>query len=113
MRSYDYIIVGCGLAGIAFIEKLKVNNKSFLVFDDASQKSSVVAAGLYNPVALKRFNKVWKSTEQLDLALPMYIKIESDLNVQIDYKLKILRRFSSTEEQNLWFEASEKPGLKD
>ncbi|WP_411767833.1 NAD(P)/FAD-dependent oxidoreductase [Winogradskyella sp. A3E31] len=113
MISYDYIMVGCGLAGIAFIEKLKANNKSFLVFDDASQKSSVVAAGLYNPVALKRFNKVWKSTEQLDLALPMYAKIESDLNIQIDYKLKILRRFSSTEEQNLWYEASGKPGLKE
>jgi len=46
----DYIVVGCGLAGIAFCEQLLANNKSFVVFDDDSQKSSTVAGGLYNPV---------------------------------------------------------------
>lgn len=54
----DYIIVGCGLAGIAFCEQLRQNNKSFVVFDNSSQHSSTVAAGLYNPVILKRFTEV-------------------------------------------------------
>ncbi|MGB6267791.1 MAG: FAD-dependent oxidoreductase, partial [Olleya sp.] len=109
----DYIIVGCGLAGISFAEILKNNNKSFLVFDDQSQQSSIVAGGLYNPVTLKRFTPVWKSREQLDTAIPVYNKIESHLDVVLDYKVPVMRRFTSLEEQNNWFEASDKEGLID
>lgn len=112
MKEVDYIIVGCGLASISFCEQLKAHNKSFMVFDDNSQKSSIVAAGLYNPVILKRFSEVWKAKEQLKLALPIYNKIEDDLNITVDYKLRILRRFTSIEEQNKWFSASDKPNLE-
>lgn len=113
MKDLDYIIIGCGLASIAFCEQLRANNKSFVVFDDKSQKSSIVAAGLYNPVILKRFSAVWKSKEQLELALPMYSKIEKELNIEVDYKLRILRRFTSIQEQNKWFSASDKPNLEE
>lgn len=112
VKQVDYIIVGCGLASIAFCEQLRANNKSFVVYDDGSQQSSIVAAGLYNPVILKRFSEVWKAKEQLDIALPVYKKIEDDLNIKIDYKLRLLRKFSSIEEQNLWFNASDKPKLE-
>jgi len=61
MKHVDYIIVGCGLAGIAFCEQLNAANKTFIVFDNASQHSSTIAGGLYNPVVLKRFTPVWKS----------------------------------------------------
>jgi glycine oxidase len=112
MKEVDYIIIGCGLASIAFCERLRANNKSYIVFDDSSQKSSIVAAGLYNPVILKRFSEVWKAKEQLELALPLYAKLEKDLSIKIDYKLKILRRFTSIQEQNKWFTASDKPSLE-
>lgn len=112
MKHIDYIIVGCGLASIAFCEQLIANNKSFVVFDDSSQKSSIVAAGLYNPVILKRFSEVWKAKEQLALAMPMYAHIEEKLQIKCDYKLRILRRFTSIQEQNKWFTASDKPSLE-
>ena len=50
----DFIIVGAGLAGISFAETALLNNKSFVVISDASQNSSIVAAGIYNPVIVKR-----------------------------------------------------------
>ncbi|WP_179348138.1 NAD(P)/FAD-dependent oxidoreductase [Winogradskyella pacifica] len=112
MKDVDYIIVGCGLASIAFCEQLRAHNKTFVVFNDDSQKSSIVAAGLYNPVILKRFSEVWNAKEQLALALPLYSKIETELDIKIDYKLPILRRFTSIEEQNKWFTASDKPSLE-
>lgn len=108
----DYIIVGCGLAGIAFCEQLRQNNKSFVVFDNSSQHSSTVAAGLYNPVILKRFTEVWRAQEQLDIALPYYKILESLLSKKLDYKSSIYRRFSSIEEQNEWFSAADKPALE-
>ena len=112
MKSVDYIIVGCGLAGIALCEKLRDKGYSFLVFDDSSQQSSRVAAGLYNPVILKRFSEVWQAKTQLDMSLPVYKKIEQDLNITIDYKLRLLRKFASVEEQNMWFNASDIPKLE-
>ncbi|MCK0190986.1 FAD-dependent oxidoreductase [Arenibacter sp. F20364] len=107
----DYLIVGLGLAGISFCEVLDRNKKSFKVISDDSQTSSVVAGGLYNPVTLKRFTLAWNAKEQLDLAIPFYSQLEQKLNVQLDYKIPIMRRFASINEQNLWFEASDKPNL--
>lgn len=112
MKKVDFIVVGCGLAGIAFCEQLKKHNKTFVVFDDQSQKSSIVAAGLYNPVVLKRFTEVWKAKEQLELAVPFYKNLEQLLQVTLDYNLPIYRCFSSIEEQNEWFIASDKPHLE-
>ena len=113
LMEVDYIVVGSGLAGIAFCEKLSEHNKSFVVFDDGSQKSSSVAGGLYNPVVLKRFTSVWKSKEQLGKALPLYNKLEKQFGVQLDYKIPVYRKFASLEEQNDWFAASDKTNLSE
>ncbi|RIA08867.1 glycine/D-amino acid oxidase-like deaminating enzyme [Flavobacteriaceae bacterium MAR_2010_72] len=112
MKHVDYIVVGCGLAGIAFCEQLREHSKSFIVFDNESQHSSTVAAGLYNPIILKRFTEVWKAKQQLDLALPKYAQLEELLGVKLDYKLPVYRKFASIEEQNEWFSASDKPSLE-
>ncbi|WP_264552123.1 NAD(P)/FAD-dependent oxidoreductase [Flavobacterium sp. N2038] len=107
----DYIIIGSGLAGISFAEIALKNNKSVLVIDDKSQVSSRVAGGLYNPVILKRFSEVWKAEEQLVLMEEFYAQIETKLQTKVNFKLPILRKFFSIEEQNNWFAASDKPLL--
>jgi glycine oxidase len=108
----DYIIVGLGLAGLAFAEELINANKTFLVFEDDSQTSSLVAGGVYNPVVLRKFTAVWKAAEQLELALLFYEKLEEKLNQKFDEKFVIKRAFKSIEEQNNWFTASDNPILK-
>lgn len=107
----DYLIIGSGLAGISFAEIALKNNKSILVIDDKSQNSSKVAGGLYNPVILKRFSEVWKAEEQLVLMEEFYNTIETKLQTKVNFKLPILRKFFSIEEQNNWFSASDKPLL--
>ena len=108
----DYLIVGLGLAGIALVEELARRNRSFLVFEDESQTSSLVAGGMYNPVVLKRFNPVWKGADQLRVALPHYKRLEQKFNTVYDKEMDILRIFKSIEEQNNWFAACDKPRLK-
>ena len=108
----DYIIIGLGLAGLAFAEELLANKKSFIVFEDYSQTSSLVAGGVYNPVVLKRFTAVWNAKQQLDFAMPFYEKLEQKLQLKLDEKFVIKRVFKSIEEQNNWFAASDKPLLK-
>jgi len=107
----DYIIIGCGIGGIAFAETCLQNGKSVVVFDNNSQKSSKIAGGLYNPVILKRFSGFKDAQLQIDILNDFYAKIESKLQVQFDFKLPILRKFFSIEEQNNWFAASDKPEL--
>jgi len=108
----DYVVVGLGLAGISFCEQLEKQGKTYIVIADDSQIASKVAGGLYNPVILKRFTIAWNAKEQLEVALPFYASLEKKLNITLDYKLPVLRRFASIEEQNLWFEASDKESLK-
>ncbi len=107
----DYIIVGFGLAGLAFAKQLEENNKSYVVFEDDSQTSSGVAGGMYNPVILKRFTPVWEATKQLEVAMPFYKKLENQFNEKYDYPLKISRILHSVEEQNNWYIACDKPSL--
>ena len=107
----DYLIVGCGLAGISFAEKALQHSKTILVIDNDSQSSSKVAGGLYNPVILKRFSEVWEAQSQLVSMNAFYAQLKPRIENQFDYKMPILRKFFSVEEQNNWFSASDKPNL--
>jgi glycine oxidase len=107
----DYIIVGSGLAGISFSEIALFHNKRIVVFDNNSQNSTKIAGGLYNPVILKRFSEVWRAQEQLVLQRDFYESLEKKINYQFDFKIPILRKFYSVEEQNNWFAASDKIAL--
>ncbi len=109
----DYIVVGLGLAGISFCEHLQKHNKTFIVYNDASQQASTVASGLYNPVVLKRFTPIYKAKEQLQIAIPFYKTLEKKLYTTFQYPIPIYRRFSSVSEQNLWFESSDKPHVQE
>jgi glycine oxidase len=107
----DYIIVGSGLAGISFSEIALFNKKSIVVYENNSQNSSKIAGGLYNPVILKRFSEVWRAKEQLELMTEFYSKLATKIDIQFDFKIPILRKFFSIEEQNNWFAASDKESL--
>lgn len=109
----DYLIIGSGIAGISFSEFALQNNKSIVVFDDNSQPSSRVAGGMYNPVILKRFSEVWKAKEQLDLSSVFYKELENKLSSKFDFSIPVYRIFNSIEEQNNWFQASDKPNLSN
>jgi glycine/D-amino acid oxidase-like deaminating enzyme len=108
----DFIIVGAGLAGISFAETAFLNNKTFTVISDNSQNSSWVAAGLYNPVILKRFSLPLDAAEHLAFIEPFYQRIQDRLNIVFDHRLPVYRKFASVEEQNNWFQAMDKPALE-
>jgi glycine oxidase len=107
----DYLIVGSGLAGISFSEIALQNNKSILVLDNNSQNSSKIAGGLYNPVILKRFSEVGQAKEHLVIMNEFFSVLEKKLDCKVNFKMPILRKFFSAEEQNNWFAASDKVNL--
>ncbi len=109
----DYIVVGLGLAGLAFIEYLEEYKKSYIVYEDDSQNSSSVAGGTYNPVILKRFTPVWNGHEQLEYAMPFYERLSTKLNASFDTKFITKKVFNSVGDENNWFTALDKPMLSE
>lgn len=104
----DFLLIGCGLAGVAFAETVLQKQQSIFVINNNSQNSSKIAGGMYNPVVLKRFSAVWNATSQIDFASKFYTELQSKLKTHFDFKLPLLRKFYSVEEQNNWFIASDK-----
>lgn len=111
IMKVDYIIVGGGLAGLCFARFCELHQKTFAVYDGGLRSSSKIAGGMFNPVVLKRFTPIWKSEEQLRLAVSFYKELEADLGINFFHELPILRKFASIEEQNDWFTACDRPLL--
>lgn len=109
----DCIIVGSGLAGVIFAHRLVERAKSFVIMTDDSQMSSQIAGGIFNPVVLKRFSPVWKVSEQLSVSSDFYMNIERILEQKFFLSIPIYRKFSSFQEQNDWFIATDKPILNE
>lgn len=109
----DYLIIGSGLAGISFAETCLLHHKTIMVLNDNSQNSTTVAGGLYNPVVLKRFTKIWEAEAQLEISIPFYKNLEEKLKEKFLFEIPLLRKLNSIEEQNNWFTASDKPTLSN
>ncbi|GEQ85439.1 FAD-dependent oxidoreductase [Patiriisocius marinistellae] len=111
MEKVDYILVGLGIAGIAFVEQLLKYNKSFIVFDDYNEGATAASGGVLNPTILKRFTAAWNAVEFLDTAIPFYKTIENRLSIKIVNSYPVYRILNNIEEQNNWIVASDKKEL--
>ena len=100
-----FLLVGAGLAGSSFARIAESNGHTFHLISDDSYSASETAAGVYNPVILKRFSPVADAQVHLEKALPFF---ESPYL----HALPVWRRLFSVEEQNNWFIAADKPGLQ-
>ena len=95
-----YIIVGQGLAGSMLSYFLWKKGKTFMVIDEGREiTSSAIAAGMFNPVTGRRYNKTWLAEEVLPLAEETYRAMEQMLSVKLYYPKKILRIFPSEDEK--------------
>lgn len=107
----DFIIVGGGLAGMAFAEVALQNGQRVVVYDGKKKSASRVASGLYNPVVLKRLTAVSEANEFLAEMHPFYVGLQDRLGASFYQPMQLLRKFADIEEQNNWFVACEKPLL--
>lgn len=110
----DFLIIGQGLAGTALSFELSRRGCSVLVMDDGfKSSSSMVAAGMWNPIVFKRLNKSWKADEFVPLLREFYGDMEKALNASFLHYLNIDRFFPDLEAANQFDEKSDLPGFKD
>lgn len=106
-KSYDVIIVGQGLAGTLLHRALSLRGKNVLVVDDSYiSNSSLVAAGMFNPIVFKRLNKSWLADDLLPVAMEIYEELENYLNKRFLFPLDMVRIFANHEQQNDWLARS-------
>ena len=113
MKEVDYIVVGLGIAGISFCEELENNYKSFIAFDNNKVTSTKVAAGVINPVVLKRFTPVWNAKLHVSSSILFYKQLSKKSDSKLFQETSMFRIFKSIAEQNNWMVASDKKELEE
>ncbi len=110
----DYIIVGQGLAGSCMALQLLYRNKKILVYDQPTQnKSSSVAAGLFNPITGKVMVRTWKSEILFPALHHFYKDAENFSNSKFFYPMPLYRPFNTVFEQNEWMAQSANISFKE
>jgi len=110
----EYTIVGQGLAGSILSMQMFEAGIPFKVVDQSHHsQSSRIAAGLCNPVVLKRQKWVSDADIFLPAALEFYQKWESKLDVKFHFPIALDHVFHNAGEVNDWQANAEKPHLKN
>ena len=107
------VIVGQGLAGSTLALELLSRGEKVCIVDSPSPNTSTsVAAGLINPVVLKRMNLVWRADEFMECQSSFYSGWSEQFKVTWLKDTPVYRRFASVHEQNQWSEYSVNPKFK-
>lgn len=113
MRKTEYLIIGQGIAGTILSYRLKKAGIGFKVIDRPQlSRSSRIAAGLANPVVLKR--QKWVKGAELfrEKLSEFYLSMEEDLGVNFYHPLPLYHIFQSNGEINDWQQNASKAYLQ-
>lgn len=106
-------IVGQGLAGTLLAFQLEEKGIDFSISDDGHQSSSsMVAAGMWNPVSFKKLSFSWNAPTLIAEASIMYRTLENKLNACFFHPTDLVRIFADQREANLWDEKSDNPEIE-
>ncbi len=106
--KFDFIIIGQGIAGTCFAFELLSQNKTFIIVDSPVKEnmSSRVALGIYNPLVLKWFTKVWNIENQLDCFYDFYDRINNFFNDSFFADIGVHKLLKTPYDQNTWLSKS-------
>lgn len=101
--THDVIILGQGLAGTVLSATLEASGRRVVVIDTPlAGRASEVAAGLVNPIALRRTVLTWRASEMLAIAGAFY----RDLGLRYDHTfwhpMPLVAVFPTAQEAGIW-----------
>ena len=104
----DFIIVGRGLAANVLAHTFYQQKISFTIIGltDLS-KSSIVAAGIFNPVVFKRMTKSWMASKTIPFLHLFYGECENRMKVKLIRSREMIKPFSQEQEKKLWMKKAE------
>lgn len=99
----DFLIVGQGLAGSSVAMRALAAQYRVLVLDEPSKnRSSTVAAGVFNPITGRKMLKTWLADEIFPSLHAYYRSIEVLTKRRFFHPLPLYRPFGTIEMQNAW-----------
>lgn len=103
------LVVGCGVAGICLTHELLETGCDVKLIDNGKNASSVVAAGIINPLVFRRMTLSWRVSELIPFAREKYRAIEQLTKTSFFHPLVIRRLFASQQELEFWKEKQALP----
>ncbi|MFT5169498.1 MAG: glycine/D-amino acid oxidase-like deaminating enzyme [Lysobacterales bacterium] len=101
--TIDYIIVGQGFAGTMLAWQLHAKNIPFIIIDDNHhESSSLVSAGIMNPITGMRLTHNKKYLKQFTYAKQIYTAVGKLINAEVLHPIDVLRFFTRPEEISAW-----------
>ena len=96
-------IIGRGLAGAVLVEVLRDRGSAVRVFDKPQAgNASRVAAGVVNPVVLRRTVLSWRADHLLPVAERFYRDMEERYGVKLWHPIPMARLFGNEREREAW-----------
>lgn len=103
MREVEYLIIGQGIAGSALAYQLIKRKKSVMVIDGGHHNSaSYVAAGVINPLVLKRLTLSWRAEELLKYCHQFYPQLDTFLSAKNFHPTPLNKLILSNDEELFW-----------
>lgn len=110
-HSHDALILGRGLAGAVLTETLLQRGLRVHVYDNKRPgNASMAAAGVVNPVVLKRDVPSWRAAELLPFAEAFYTALEAPSGTRFWHPMELVKLFPSEREVAQWERAMQDPG---
>ena len=112
MVQQKILIVGAGISGITIAKHFIDRGHSITLIDSGINRSSVIAAGMINPIVFRRMTKSWRVDEFLPYLEKFYTQFEKECNESFFIPITIRRMFSTEQERSLWIEKQDTEGFK-
>lgn len=101
--SHDVIIIGQGLAGTVLSETLAARGLRVVIYDVPKEgRASHVAAGLVNPIVLRRTVPSWRASEMLAIAGAFYRELEQRYDARFWNPTELVGIFPTAKEAGIW-----------
>ncbi len=102
-----FLIVGAGLAGVCVATHLIQSGVQVTMVDNGKNHSSLVAAGMINPLVFRRMTKSWRVDDFMPYLRTFYSSLEALTSTSFFHSVPVRRLHSSKQEQGYWLKKQE------
>ncbi|MFK7785136.1 MAG: NAD(P)/FAD-dependent oxidoreductase [Crocinitomicaceae bacterium] len=109
----NFLVVGAGLSGVSVSLHLLQRDVDVTLVDNGKNASSLIAAGIMNPLVFRRMTKGWRVDDFIPYCIEYYSSIEAESGASFFQKLPIRRLFSTELERELWVKKQVRDDFKN
>lgn len=107
------LIIGGGIAGTTLAHLCESAGIGYRLIEKGENRSSVVAAGIVNPLVFRRMTLSWRAGELIPFAQEFYRSVGEKLGKDFLHPLVIRRFFASEQEAGYWATKQHQPEFSD